>query len=74
MIIMNTNLFNLPHNPQNGMGVPSATIMLHEIIKLLHYANADDPIIIRIGTSGGVGKSLSLLIPTDKQCTSRYMY
>lgn len=37
------------------MGVPSVTILLHEIIKLLHYANAKDPIIIRIGTCGGLG-------------------
>ena len=51
------------------MGVPSVTIMLHEIIKLLHYANANDPIIIRIGTSGGVGKSACVFILTDKQCT-----
>ncbi len=38
------------------MGVPSATIMLHEILKLLHYAGAEDPIIIRMGTSGGIGR------------------
>ena len=37
------------------MGVPSITILLHEIIKLLQYAEAQDPIIIRIGTCGGIG-------------------
>ncbi len=39
----------------HGMGVPSLTIMLHEIIKLLAHAGAKDPLIIRIGTSGGIG-------------------
>lgn len=44
------------HWLQHGMGVPSASIMLHEIIKLLHYADAKDPIILRMGTSGGIGE------------------
>lgn len=30
------------------------TILLQEIIKLLSYAKAKDPIIFRIGTSGGL--------------------
>ena len=34
------------------------TIMLHEILKLLYYAGAKDPIVIRIGTSGGIGQIL----------------
>ena len=37
------------------MGVPSVTILLHEILKLLHYAEAVDPVIFRIGTCGGLG-------------------
>ena len=44
------------------MGVPSITILLHEIIKLLQYAEAKDPIIIRIGTCGGLGKSISVSV------------
>ena len=32
--------------------------MLHEIIKLLHYAGAKDSLIIRIGTSGGIGEKI----------------
>ena len=39
----------------HGMGVPSLSIMLHEVIKLLSYAGAQDPVVIRIGTSGGIG-------------------
>ncbi len=42
------------------MGVPSVTILLHEVIKLLYYAGAKDPIIIRIGTCGGLGRSRSM--------------
>ncbi|KAM5280355.1 uridine phosphorylase 2 [Ctenodactylus gundi] len=37
----------------HGMGVPSISIMLHELIKLLHHARCCDVTIIRIGTSGG---------------------
>ncbi|KAM5155728.1 LOW QUALITY PROTEIN: uridine phosphorylase 2 [Callospermophilus lateralis] len=35
---------------------PSISIMLHEFIKLLHHAWCCDVIIIRIGTSGGIGE------------------
>ncbi|XP_043549748.1 uridine phosphorylase 2-like [Chiloscyllium plagiosum] len=37
----------------HGMGVPS--IMLHELIKLLHHAKCRDVTITRMGTSGGIG-------------------
>ena len=39
----------------HGMGIPSTSIMLHEVAKLLYYAGADDPIMLRLGTSGGIG-------------------
>ncbi|XP_067891390.1 uridine phosphorylase 2-like [Heterodontus francisci] len=39
----------------HGMGVPSISIMLHELIKLLHHAKCCDVTIIRLGTSGGIG-------------------
>ncbi|XP_019492368.1 PREDICTED: uridine phosphorylase 2 [Hipposideros armiger] len=41
---------------QHGMGIPSISIMLHELIKLLHHAQCCDVTIIRIGTSGGIGQ------------------
>ena len=44
------------------MGVPSVSILLHEILKLLHYAEAVDPIIIRMGTCGGLGMQLACTI------------
>lgn len=47
------NLILLPS--QHGMGVPSISIMLHELIKLLHHAQCRDVVLFRLGTSGGVG-------------------
>ena len=40
----------------HGMGVPSLSILLHEVIKLLAHAGAEDPIFFRIGTCGGIGE------------------
>ncbi|MBU0506110.1 MAG: uridine phosphorylase [bacterium] len=39
----------------HGMGMPSISILMHEITKLMYYAGAESPDFIRIGTSGGVG-------------------
>lgn len=38
----------------HGIGIPSMTVLLQEVIKLLSYAKAKDPIIFRIGTCGGL--------------------
>jgi len=37
------------------MGMPTTSILLHEITKLLSHAGARDPLYIRMGTSGGIG-------------------
>ncbi|KAK7939492.1 hypothetical protein WMY93_002818 [Mugilogobius chulae] len=54
----------------HGMGVPSISIMLHELIKLLHHAQCRDVVLFRLGTSGGVGKKLEsssgTVVITDK--------
>ena len=39
----------------HGMGIPSTSILLHEVSKLLAHAEAEDPVFIRLGTSGGIG-------------------
>jgi len=39
----------------HGMGIPSVGILLHEIIKLMHYAGVKDPVFFRLGTCGGIG-------------------
>lgn len=44
------------------MGVPSISIMLHELIKLLHHAQCRDVVLFRLGTSGGVGKYLFFFV------------
>ncbi|XP_061464714.1 uridine phosphorylase 2 [Rhineura floridana] len=49
----------------HGMGVPSISIMLHELIKLLHHAKCSDVTIIRIGTSGGLGIEPGSVVITD---------
>lgn len=41
---------------QHGMGMPSMSIMLHEMFKLLRHAGCKDVLFFRIGTSGGIGK------------------
>ncbi|KAL4688721.1 hypothetical protein H8959_004973 [Pygathrix nigripes] len=49
----------------HGMGIPSISIMLHELIKLLHHAQCCDVTIIRIGTSGGIGIAPGTVVITD---------
>ncbi|KAJ8708670.1 hypothetical protein PYW08_010052 [Mythimna loreyi] len=39
----------------HGIGIPSMTTLLQEMIKLVSYAKAKDPIFFRIGTCGGLG-------------------
>ncbi|KAL2081464.1 hypothetical protein ACEWY4_023317 [Coilia grayii] len=54
----------------HGMGVPSISIMLHELIKLLHHSGCHDVTIFRIGTSGGVGLAPGTVVITDKAVDS----
>ncbi|XP_059583350.1 uridine phosphorylase 2 isoform X2 [Alligator mississippiensis] len=49
----------------HGMGIPSISIMLHELIKLLHHAKCRGVTIIRIGTSGGLGIEPGSVVITD---------
>uniref|UniRef100_A0A915JYX1 Uridine phosphorylase n=1 Tax=Romanomermis culicivorax TaxID=13658 RepID=A0A915JYX1_ROMCU len=39
---------------RHGIGIPSTTIMLHEMFKLLQYAGCKDVTFVRLGTSGGI--------------------
>lgn len=39
----------------HGIGMPSMLILLHEVTKLLHYAECREVVYLRIGTSGGLG-------------------
>lgn len=48
------------------MGMPSFSILLHEMTKMLAAAGAQDVIYIRIGTSGGVGVSGGTVVVTKR--------
>lgn len=49
----------------HGMGVPSITILLHEVIKLMYHAKCKDPVFFRIGTSGGIGLEGGTVVISD---------
>uniref|UniRef100_A0A7S3CJ40 Nucleoside phosphorylase domain-containing protein n=1 Tax=Strombidium rassoulzadegani TaxID=1082188 RepID=A0A7S3CJ40_9SPIT len=53
----------------HGMGGPSTSILLHEVAKLLKYANADAQW-IRMGTSGGIGVEEGSLVVTKQPLNS----
>jgi len=50
----------------HGMGVPSTSILMHELFKLLHYAGAEDVVFFRIGTSGGLGLTPGTVVITNR--------
>lgn len=47
------------------MGIPSVSILLHEIIKLMYHARVKDPIFFRIGTCGGIGIEGGTVVISD---------
>ncbi|XP_038078302.1 uridine phosphorylase 2-like [Patiria miniata] len=49
----------------HGMGMPSISILLHELIKLVHYAGCKDVVFIRMGTCGGLGLKPGTVVVTD---------
>lgn len=55
----------------HGMGMPSMTIFLHEVTKLLEHAGATDVKYIRIGTSGGVGVEPGTVIVAEEGVNGR---
>ena len=51
----------------HGMGIGSASIMMNEILKLIHYCKLTETVeIIRMGSSGGVGVKPGTLIITQQ--------
>lgn len=50
------------------MGVSSLNILLHELIKLLHYAKCRNVVMFRIGTSGGLGVEPGTVVISDSAC------
>uniref|UniRef100_A0A2I3LI84 Uridine phosphorylase 2 n=1 Tax=Papio anubis TaxID=9555 RepID=A0A2I3LI84_PAPAN len=65
---LGTKTHNLPAmfgDVKHVMVIPSISIMLHELITLLHHARCCDVTIIRIGTSGGIGIAPGTVVITD---------
>jgi uridine phosphorylase len=50
----------------HGMGMPSMSILLHEVTKMLHYANAKDVTYFRLGSSGGIGVEPGTVVLTTQ--------
>lgn len=48
------------------MGVPSISILIHEMIKLMYHAKCKDPVFIRIGTCGGIGIDGGTVVVSDE--------
>lgn len=48
------------------MGVPSVSILLHEVIKLMYHAKVKDPVFFRIGTCGGIGHEGGTVIISEE--------
>ena len=57
----------------HGMGVPSLSILLHELIKLMWHAGVEDPIFFRIGTCGGVGLTGGTVVVTEEAVDGRLL-
>jgi len=55
----------------HGMGIPSASILLHEVIKLMYHAGVKDPIFFRIGTCGGIGLPPGTVVVTEEAVDGR---
>lgn len=55
----------------HGMGIPSLSILMHEMIKLVHHAQCTDVTFIRIGTCGGIGIPEGSLVITDEAVDGR---
>ncbi|KAL5283743.1 UPP1.2 family protein [Megaselia abdita] len=50
----------------HGMGTPSVSILMHEMIKLMYHSRCEDPVFIRIGTCGGIGIDGGTVVITEE--------
>jgi len=62
------NIISVNH----GMGAPSLSILLHELAKLLHYAEATDVTFMRMGTCGGLGLEPGTVVITEEVLTPSF--
>ena len=55
----------------HGIGQPSISILLHELVKLARYSKMKDPVFFRMGTSGGLGLAPGTVVfSTEVRCTT----
>ncbi|XP_061460894.1 uridine phosphorylase 1-like isoform X3 [Rhineura floridana] len=74
-LALGTGTHNLPAlfgDIKHGIGMPSIAIMLHEVIKLLHHANCSNVVIIRMGTSGGIGLEPGSVVITKQAVNASF--
>ncbi|KAF4088426.1 hypothetical protein AMELA_G00081350 [Ameiurus melas] len=57
----------------HGIGIPSMSVMLHELIKLLYHARCTDVTIVRIGTSGGIGLQPGTVVVTKQSVDAMFL-
>ncbi|XP_017474028.1 PREDICTED: uridine phosphorylase 1-like [Rhagoletis zephyria] len=50
----------------HGVGSSTMSVVLHELIKLVRYAECVDPVFIRIGTSGGLGVKPGTVVVSNR--------
>uniref|UniRef100_A0A0B6Y6Z4 Nucleoside phosphorylase domain-containing protein n=1 Tax=Arion vulgaris TaxID=1028688 RepID=A0A0B6Y6Z4_9EUPU len=50
----------------HGMGIPSLSIIFHEIVKLIYHAGCSDVVFFRLGTSGGLGIDPGSVVITEE--------
>lgn len=50
----------------HGIGCPSLSVVLNEVIKLIHYAGCKDVEFFRVGTCGGLGVEPGTLVITEE--------
>ncbi|CEG46475.1 uridine phosphorylase [Plasmopara halstedii] len=55
----------------HGIGMPSISILLHEVTKLLEYAGAHGATYIRMGTSGGIGVEPGTIVITSEAVNNK---
>ncbi|XP_032596137.1 uridine phosphorylase 1 isoform X2 [Drosophila grimshawi] len=50
----------------HGIGNPSISIVLHELLKIMHYAKCQKPVFFRMGTCGGIGIEPGTVVITSE--------
>lgn len=55
----------------HGMGMPSLSILMHELFKMLTFAECSKVTFVRLGTSGGIGLEAGTIVITKQSYSSQ---